>query len=76
MCFAAAQSLMSMADNPVPTIEVLYSDHHGWLQGWLRRKLGDSFVAADLAQDTFVSVITSGTAVSYTHLTLPTNREV
>ena len=53
---------MPTVDNPVPTIEVLYSDHHGWLQGWLRRKLGDSFVAADLAQDTFVSVITSGTA--------------
>lgn len=60
-CFAAAH-LMSTADNPVPTIEVLYSDHHGWLQGWLRRKLGDSFAAADLAQDTFVSVITTGTA--------------
>ncbi|MNR84272.1 putative RNA polymerase sigma factor FecI [compost metagenome] len=53
---------MSVADTPAHTIEVLYSDHHGWLQGWLRRKLGDSFAAADLAQDTFVSVITTGTA--------------
>lgn len=43
-------------------IEDLYTDHHGWLQGWLRRKLGDSFVAADLAQDTFISVITGGGA--------------
>ena len=43
-------------------IDILYADHHGWLQGWLRRKLGDSFVAADLAQDTFVSVITAGAA--------------
>jgi RNA polymerase sigma-70 factor (ECF subfamily) len=43
-------------------IEDLYTDHHGWLQGWLRRKLGDSFVAADLAQDTFISVITGGSA--------------
>ena len=43
-------------------IEDLYIDHHGWLQGWLRRKLGDSFVAADLAQDTFVSVIGGGCA--------------
>jgi RNA polymerase sigma-70 factor (ECF subfamily) len=43
-------------------VETLYADHHGWLQGWLRRKLGDSFVAADLAQDTFVSVIEDGTA--------------
>lgn len=45
-----------------PTVENLYSDHHGWLCGWLRRRLGDSFVAADLAQDTFVSVISAGSA--------------
>ena len=38
----------------------LYVDHYGWLLGWLRRRLGDTFLAADLAQDTFVSVITSG----------------
>lgn len=38
-------------------IEVLYTDHHGWLQGWLRRRLGDSFAAADLAHDTFVRVL-------------------
>lgn len=41
-------------------VRALYCDHHGWLQTWLRRKLGDSFAAADLAQDTFVSVIASG----------------
>lgn len=40
-----------------PGIESLYSDHHGWLQGWLRRRLGDSFVAADLAHDTFVRLL-------------------
>ncbi|MFT3720920.1 sigma-70 family RNA polymerase sigma factor [Pseudorhodoferax sp.] len=45
-----------------PTVEILYSNHRGWLEGWLRRKLGDAFVAADLAQDTFVSVIAAGTA--------------
>lgn len=44
-------------------VEDLYVDHHGWLTGWLRRRLGDSFVAADLAQDTFVSVIRAGSAV-------------
>lgn len=42
-------------------VHALYSDHHGWLYGWLRRKLDDSFVAADLAQDTFVGVMTAGT---------------
>jgi RNA polymerase sigma factor (sigma-70 family) len=43
-------------------VEALYVDHHGWLQGWLRRRLGDAFLASDLAQDTFVSVITAHTA--------------
>ncbi|MDQ8022025.1 MAG: sigma-70 family RNA polymerase sigma factor [Moraxellaceae bacterium] len=44
-------------------VHALYSAHHGWLVGWLRRKLGgDAFVAADLAQDTFVSVIEGGAA--------------
>ncbi|MDD3484875.1 sigma factor, partial [Azovibrio restrictus] len=32
----------------------LYRDHHGWLQGWLRRRLGNAHEAADLAQDTFL----------------------
>lgn len=35
----------------------LYADHHGWLQGWLRKKLGNHADAADLAQDTFVRVL-------------------
>lgn len=34
-----------------------YSDHHGWLVGWLRRKLGSPCDAADFAQDTFVRLI-------------------
>jgi len=32
------------------SIEGLYADHHGWLKAWLRRRLGNSFDAADLAQ--------------------------
>lgn len=43
-------------------IQSLYTAHHGWLKSWFRRRLGDSFVAADLAQDTFLSVIASGSA--------------
>lgn len=35
----------------------LYCDHHGWLHGWLRRKLGCTHQAADLAQDTFVRAL-------------------
>ncbi len=41
-------------------IESLYSQHHGWLQAWLRRKLGNAFDAADLAHDTFVRVLGKG----------------
>lgn len=37
----------------------LYSAHHGWLQGWLRKKLGCSHRAADLAHDTFVRLLTA-----------------
>ena len=44
------------ATSPDPVAE-LYASHHGWLQGWLRRKLGCSHQAADLAQDTFVRVL-------------------
>lgn len=36
--------------------QTLYSEHHGWLQQWLRRRLGSSADAADLAQDTFLRV--------------------
>lgn len=35
----------------------LYSDHHGWLCGWLRRRLSSSFDAADLAQDVFMRLL-------------------
>ena len=38
-------------------VEMLYTAHHGWLQGWLRRKLGDAFLAADLSHDTFVRIL-------------------
>ena len=37
----------------------LYCEHHGWLNGWLRKRLGNAFDAADLTQDTFVRVLLS-----------------
>lgn len=40
-----------------PSLHDLYVEHHGWLHGWLRRKLGCSQQAADLAQDTFVRIL-------------------
>lgn len=40
-------------------VHALYRDHHGWLHGWLRRKLGDAFEAADLAHDTFLRILSA-----------------
>lgn len=45
-------------------VETLYCDHHGWLQGWLRRKLGNACDAADLAQDTFLRILGKREAVA------------
>ncbi|UJB63779.1 sigma-70 family RNA polymerase sigma factor [Acidovorax sp. YS12] len=39
------------------SIESFYADHHGWLKAWLRRRLGNSFDAADLAHDTFLRLL-------------------
>ncbi len=52
------------ADGVIPlpssdTVEVLYTDHHHWLTGWLRRKLGCPQNAADLAHDTFIKVLSA-----------------
>jgi RNA polymerase sigma-19 factor, ECF subfamily len=38
-------------------IEALYRAHHGWLHGWLRRKLGCAHRASDLAHDTFTRLL-------------------
>lgn len=43
-------------------IHTLYSEHHGWLHGWLNRKLGNTSDAADLAHDTFVRLMTRQSA--------------
>ncbi|SIT47260.1 RNA polymerase, sigma 19 factor; KpLE2 phage-like element [Paraburkholderia ribeironis] len=47
------------ANNPTLHHEMrtLYSDHHGWLHAWLRKKLGCAHRAADLAHDTFVRLL-------------------
>jgi len=44
---------------PAETIDThsLYTDHHGWLRGWLRKNLHCSEIAADLTQDTFVKIM-------------------
>lgn len=45
-------------------VQSLYRDHHGWLRDWLRRKLGCSHNAADLAHDTFVRLLSKKEAAS------------
>ena len=42
----------------------LYCEHHGWLFGWLRRKLGCAQNAADLAQDTFTRILNARESVA------------
>lgn len=44
---------------PTDAIAEIYIAHHGWLQGWLRKKLGCTHHAADLAQDTFTRILAS-----------------
>jgi RNA polymerase sigma-70 factor (ECF subfamily) len=56
---------MSAAEPPFQqAIHDLYSNHHGWLFGWLRKKLGCSHNAADLAQDTFARILASRDVVA------------
>lgn len=40
-----------------PEISMLYTNHHRWLLGWLSKKIGNAFDAADLAQDTFMRIL-------------------
>lgn len=54
---------LSESDSFIP-LEVLYGTHHGWLQNWLRRSVGCSHQAADLAQDTFMRLLVRGQPVN------------
>ncbi len=42
-----------------PDMTGLYTGHHRWLLGWLRRRTDNPELAADLAQDTFVRIMVS-----------------
>jgi RNA polymerase sigma-70 factor (ECF subfamily) len=46
-----------LANTATQPVHLLYAGHHDWLYGWLRRKLGNTADAADLAHDTFVRVM-------------------
>lgn len=49
---------------PSDSLSTLYRDHHGWLAGWLRRKLGNGHDAADLAHDTFLRILAARNAAA------------
>lgn len=48
---------------PPSDAHTLYRNHHGWLLGWLRKKLRCPQDAADLAHDAFLRVL-SGSDIS------------
>ena len=53
---------MAISGLPREALHTLYSDHHLWLQSWLRRRLGCAFDAADLTHDTYARLIRSNRA--------------
>lgn len=53
---------MAISQLPPQAFHSLYCDHHQWLQSWLRRRLGCSFDAADLAHDAYERLICSDRA--------------
>lgn len=56
---------MPAADSPLQRdLLTLYSDHHRWLCGWLRKKLGCTHRAADLAHDTFLRLLAREEAIA------------
>ena len=46
---------------PDPTfsqqVHTYYNAHHGWIRGWLHKRLGNASDAADLAHDVFVRLL-------------------
>ncbi len=49
--------MSDMALESSRTLQTLYRDHSGWLQAWLRRRLGSEWDAADLSQETFLRLV-------------------
>ena len=56
-----------MSDAAMPkeqTLHDLYRDHRGWLESWLRRRMGNACDAADLSQDTFLRLLASSQRIA------------
>lgn len=45
------------AEGVTQEVTLLYREHHRWLGGWLRGKVGNGADADDLMQDTFIKVL-------------------
>lgn len=55
---------MSAVESSVQqSVRAMYCDHHGWLFGWLRGRLGNAADASDLAQETFLRLLTRSSAI-------------
>ena len=54
---AADFALQQDHSSPMPAAQALYQQHHRWLYGWLRYRLGNAADAADLAHDTFIRIL-------------------
>ena len=52
------------ATPPADSLDALYKGYHGWLLGWLRRRLDCPHNAADMAQDTFIRLLSAGSYVA------------
>lgn len=52
---------MASSSSAHQVVGELYAQHHSWVVQLLRRKLGGQEQALDLAQDTFVRILSSGT---------------
>ncbi|TDV57965.1 RNA polymerase sigma-70 factor (ECF subfamily) [Pseudomonas graminis] len=56
--------MIDTATLPPQTLHSLYRDHHGWLEHWLRKRMGNAWDAADLSQDTFLRVLSSSQQIA------------
>ena len=59
--------MIEVAPTTEQTLHALYRDHNGWLQNWLKRRLGNAWDAADLSQDTFLRVLASAQPLAEVH---------
>ncbi|WP_192561120.1 sigma-70 family RNA polymerase sigma factor [Pseudomonas gozinkensis] len=55
--------MIEAAKPPEHSLHDLYRDHRGWLENWLRRRMGNAWDAADLSQDTFLRVLGNSQAL-------------